>query len=214
MYEATNHIGPDYEAILQWVTPSSSVLDLGCGDGTLLALLVSERQVKGQGIEIDDKAIFACVAKGLNVFHDDIDTGLPEYADKSFDFVIIHQTFQQVKKPDVVLRHALRVGNKVIVGIPNFAHIDARIQIFFRGRAPVTPSLPHEWYDTPNLHFLSILDFTDYCRARNITIEKGAFLGEHRPVKFSPNLFARTGIFLISRRATEQQASRPRGEPL
>lgn len=212
MRDASNHISPDYEAILQWVTPSSSVLDLGCGDGTLLALLVSERQVKGQGIEIDDKAIFECVAKGLNVFHDDIDTGLPEYADKSFDFVIIHQTFQQVKKPDVVLRHALRVGNKVIIGIPNFAHIEARVQIGFRGRTPVTPSLPYEWYDTPNLHFLSILDFTDYCRARNITIEKRAFLGKYGRVRFFPNLFARTGIFLVSGRATEQLASRPSGE--
>ena len=212
MREANNHVRPDYEAILQWVTPSSSVLDLGCGDGTLLALLVSERQVKGQGIEIDDKAIFECVAKGLNVFHDDIDTGLPEYADKSFDFVIIHQTFQQVKKPDVVLRHALRVGNKVIVGIPNFAHIDARIQIGFRGRTPVTPSLPYEWYDTPNLHFLSILDFTDYCRARNIIIEKRAFLGNHGRVRFLPNLFARTGIFLVSDQTAGQRASRPSGE--
>ena len=212
MREANNHVRPDYEAILQWVTPSSSVLDLGCGDGTLLALLVSERQVKGQGIEIDDKAIFECVAKGLNVFHDDIDTGLPEYADKSFDFVIIHQTFQQVKRPDVVLRHALRVGNKVIVGIPNFAHIDARIQIGFRGRTPVTPSLPYEWYDTPNLHFLSILDFTDYCRARNIIIEKRAFLGNHGRVRFLPNLFARTGIFLVSDQTAGQRASRPSGE--
>ena len=212
MREASNHVRPDYEAILQWVTPSSSVLDLGCGDGTLLALLASERQVKGQGIEIDDKAIFECVAKGLNVFHDDIDTGLPEYADKSFDFVIIHQTFQQVKKPDIVLRHALRVGNKVIIGIPNFAYIEARIQIGFRGRTPVTPSLPYEWYDTPNLHFLSILDFIDYCRARNITIEKRAFLGKHGRVRFLPNLFARTGIFLVSGRGTEQLASRPSGE--
>jgi len=202
MREASNHSRPDHQAILQWVRPSATVLDLGCGDGTLLELLVSERQVKAQGIEIDDKAIFDCVAKGLNVFHDDIDTGLPEYADKSFDYVIINQTFQQVKKPDVVLRQALRVGEKVIIGIPNFAYINARIQICFRGRTPVTSSLPYEWYDTPNLHFLSIRDFTDYCRARNITIEKTAFLGRHGRAWLSPNLFAMTGIFLISTEET------------
>jgi methionine biosynthesis protein MetW len=198
MPNASNHTKPDYKAILSWVHPSSSVLDLGCGDGTLLALLVSERQIKGQGIELDDKAILECVAKGLNVFQDDIDTGLPEYADKSFDFVILNQTFQQVKRPDIVLRHALRVGRKVIIGIPNFAHIDARIQMCFRGRAPLTPSLPYEWHDTPNLHFLSIRDFIDYCNVRNITIEKTVFFGKRGRVPLFPNIFAMNGIFLVS----------------
>lgn len=213
MTESRNSVRPDHEAILEWVTPSSSVLDLGCGDGELLALLVSERNIRGQGIEIDDKAIFACVARGLNVFHDDIDTGLPEYADKSFDFIIMNQTFQQVKHPDTVLREALRVGKKVIIGIPNFAHIDARIQICLKGRTPVTPSLPYEWHNTPNLHFLSIRDFIDYCKTRAITIEKTAFLGTHGKVRVFPNLFARSGIFLVSRQETEQQAREPRGEP-
>ena len=212
MTESRNSKKPDYEAILEWVTPFSSVLDLGCGDGELLALLTRERQVKGQGIEIDDKAIFECVTRGLNVFHDDIDTGLPEYADKSFDFVIMHQTFQQVKHPDTVLREALRVGEKVIIGIPNFAHIDARIQICLKGRTPVTPSLPYEWHNTPNLHFLSIRDFIDYCKTRAITIEKTAFLGTHGKVRVFPNLFARTGIFLISKLEAEQQAARPPDE--
>jgi methionine biosynthesis protein MetW len=213
MTESRNSVRPDHEAILEWVRPSSSVLDLGCGDGELLALLVSERNIRGQGIEIDDKAIFACVARGLNVFHDDIDTGLPEYADKSFDFIIMNQTFQQVKHPDTVLREALRVGKKVIIGIPNFAHIDARIQICLKGRTPVTPSLPYEWHNTPNLHFLSIRDFIDYCKTRAITIEKTAFLGTHGKVRVFPNLFARSGIFLVSRQETEQQAREPRGEP-
>lgn len=213
MTESRNSVRPDHEAILEWVRPSSSVLDLGCGDGELLALLVSERNIRGQGIEIDDKAIFACVARGLNVFHDDIDTGLPEYADKSFDFIIMNQTFQQVKHPDTVLREALRVGKKVIIGIPNFAHIDARIQICLKGRTPVTPSLPYEWHNTPNLHFLSIRDFIDYCKTRAITIEKTAFLETHGKVRVFPNLFARSGIFLVSRQETEQQAREPRGEP-
>ena len=128
------HISLDHQAILDFVTPSSSVLDLGCGSGDLLSLLVKEKQVKAQGIEIDDKAIFECVEKGLSVFHDDIDTGLPEYGDKSFDFVILNQSLQQVKKPAEVLRESRRVGRKVIVGIPNFTYIGARCQIFFQGQ--------------------------------------------------------------------------------
>ena len=193
-----NEISPDYRVILEIVDQSSTVLDLGCGNGDLLSLLVREKGIKAQGIEIDDKAIFECVAKGLSVYQDDIDTGLPEYGDKHFNFVILNQSIQQVKKPDNVLKEALRVGKKVIVGIPNFAHIKARSQIFFRGRVPVTPSLPYEWHDTPNLHFLSLLDFIDYCRKRNIRIERAIFLGSEGRVKFLPNLFARTGIFVIS----------------
>ncbi|OPY74498.1 MAG: hypothetical protein A4E64_02250 [Syntrophorhabdus sp. PtaU1.Bin058] len=192
-------IRPDYLAILDLIFPGSSVLDLGCGNGDLLALLEKERKVRGQGIEIDDEAVFNCVAKGLNVFHGDIDTGLSEYGDRSFDYVILNQTFQQVRKPDTVLQEAMRVGERVIIGIPNFAHIDARFQIFFKGKTPVTPSLPYEWHDTPNLHFLSILDFYEYCKQRDITIKETFFFGAHRKVRFLPNLFARTGIFIISK---------------
>ncbi|MEI6153344.1 MAG: methionine biosynthesis protein MetW [Deltaproteobacteria bacterium] len=190
-------VKPDYLAILKLITPGSSVLDLGCGSGDLLALLEREKKVKGQGIEVDDKAVFDCVTKGLNVFHGDIDTGLSEYGDKSFEYVIMHMTIQQVKKPDFVLIEAMRVGKKVIVGIPNFAYINARFQIFFRGRTPVTPSLPYEWYDTPNLHFLSIVDFIEYCRKQGIAVEKSVFLGTRRKVWLLPNLFAQIGIFII-----------------
>jgi methionine biosynthesis protein MetW len=191
-------ISPDHQTILDFVTPSSSVLDLGCGSGDLLSLLIKEKQVKAQGIEIDDRAIFECVARGLSVFHDDIDTGLPEYGDKSFDFVILNESLQQVKKPEEVLRESRRVGKKVITGIPNFAYIHARCQIFFNGRVPVTPSLPFEWYNTPNLHFLSILDFTEYCKKQKIVIEKARFMNAKGAVRWLPNLFALTGIFLLS----------------
>jgi len=190
----------EYRAILSWIRQGSSVLDLGCGDGTLLDLLVRGRSVRAQGIEIDEQAIYQCVAKGLSVFHEDIDHGLSDYGDQSFDFVILHQSFQQVKKPDIVLREALRVGRKVIVGFPNFAHYQARLQIFFTGKTPVTPSLPYEWHDTPNLHFLSISDFVEYCRQRKITLEEVAFVGKKRKIRILPNLFALTGIFLISNR--------------
>lgn len=198
MSTTSNGISLDHKIIKDIIGSSSSVLDLGCGDGELLAVLVREKNVKAQGIEIDDKAIFDCVARGLSVFHDDIDSGLSDYEDKSFDFVILNQSFQQVKKPDAVLKEALRVGKKIIIGIPNFAHINARFQIFFRGRTPVTGALPYEWHDTPNLHFLSILDFMNYCKKRNMTIEEAYFIGSKRKIKLFPNLFAQTGIFVIS----------------
>jgi len=198
MAATTNGTSLDHRIITDIVKQSSSVLDLGCGNGELLSLLVREKHVKGQGIEIDDKAIFECVAKGLSVFHDDIDSGLADYEDKSFNFVILNQSFQQVKKPDTVLQEALRVGEKVIIGIPNFAHMNARFQIFFHGRTPVTGALPYEWHDTPNLHFLSLLDFIEYCHKKNIVLEESHFIGTKRKVTLLPNLFAQTGIFVIS----------------
>ena len=159
--------------------------------------------MSGEGIEIDDQAILECVAKGLNVFHDDIDRGLSEYEDRSFDYVILNQTFQQVRKPDEVLKEALRVGTRVIVGFPNFATFSTRFQLGIMGKVPVTPSLPYEWYDTPNLHFLSILDFVEYCGKRGIRIEKAFYFNAKRRVRMFPNAFAHVGVFLVtSRRPT------------
>lgn len=212
MDTAVNGIKVDYTIITRLISASSSVLDLGCGDGALLARLVRHKSVKAQGIEIDGNAILECVKRGLSVFQDDIDSGLSEYEDKSFDFVILNQSLQQVKKPDTVLKEALRVGRKVIIGIPNFAHISARFQIFFRGRTPVTGALPYRWYDTPNLHFLSILDFIDYCKKQNIMIEETHFVGTARTVRFFPNLFAQRGIFIVSEgeHTTQEQNIRER----
>ncbi len=189
----------EHRLILELVPNGSSVLDLGCGDGELLSALVRERKARAQGIEIDEQAIYRCVAMGLSVLHGDIDTGLPEYGDRSFDYVVLNQSLQQVKSPDKVLTEALRVGKWVILGFPNFAHISARFQLFFRGRTPVTPSLPYEWHDTPNLHFLSISDFFEYCRRREIRIKRAVFVGNKGRVRLFPNLFASSGIFLLSR---------------
>lgn len=189
----------EYKAILEWVKPDASVLDLGCGNGELLALLVREKSVKAQGIEIDEQAIYQCVAKGLSVFHEDIDNGLSGYGDKAFDYVILNQSLQQVKKPDIVLDEVLRVGREAVVGFPNFAYYQGRLQIFFKGKTPVTSALPYKWYDTPNLHFLSIADFSEYCRQKNITIEKKIFLSTNKIVRIFPNLLAEIGIFLISK---------------
>ncbi len=188
----------EYRVIVEWIEEGSSVLDLGCGEGELLELLVREKRVQAQGIEIREQAIYRCVARGLSVFHEDIDEGLAGYGDKTFDYVILNQSLQQVKKPDIVVKEALRVGSQVIIGFPNFAHYSARWQIFFRGKTPITPSLPYEWHDTPNLHFLSVSDFIEYCGRRGIKIVHSVFIGKRRTIKLFPNLFALAGIFLIS----------------
>jgi methionine biosynthesis protein MetW len=187
----------DHKIILNWIAKEASILDLGCGDGELLALLIEEKQVHAQGIELSETAIQHCVAQGLSVFQQDIDTGLSEYADNSFDYVILNQTLQQVKKPDFALKEALRVGKKVIVSFPNFVQASARLQIL-KGKVPVTKSLPYEWYDTPNLHFLGIDDFKNFCKKRSIHIEDSIFIRKNHKVKLFPNLFAEIGVFLLS----------------
>jgi len=190
----------DIEIIRDLIEPQSSVLDLGCGNGELLYLLIREKGVRGQGLEIDEQAIYKCVARGLNVIHGDLDSGLSEYLDQSFDYVVLNQTLQQVRHLEPVLADSLRVGKKVIVGFPNFAFYKARLQLFFRGRTPVTPSLPFHWYETPNLHFLSITDFCRYCGKAGIIIERKEFLDHTGQVHFRPNLLAQSGIFLISKK--------------
>jgi len=188
----------EYRVILDLVPPGASVLDLGCGDGHLMDLLATRKMAKVKGIEIDERAIYQCVAKGLSVFHGDLDTGLVDFSDRSFDFVILDQTLQQLERPDEVLADALRVGRKVIVGFPNFAHYSARLQMLFRGRSPVTPFLPYQWHDTPNLRFFSTVDFVDYCRDKKIRIEKAVYLAA-TVVRVLPNLTAQIAIFLIER---------------
>jgi methionine biosynthesis protein MetW len=192
------HMKIDHLVVFDFVKPGSSVLDLGCGDGELLSILAKEKKCRVQGIELDEQAIYKCVARGLSVLHGDIDADLVDYGDKSFDYVILNQSFQQVRNPDVVLREALRVGKEVIVSFPNFAHYSARLQMFFRGRTPVTPSLPWEWYDTPNLHFLSISDFIAHCRKRHIKIKQAAYTGLTWKIPVFPNILARNAFFLLS----------------
>jgi methionine biosynthesis protein MetW len=189
----------EHLVISGWISSGASVLDLGCGDGELLVLLIKNKEVHAQGIELSEQAIHNCVAAGLSVFQQDIDIGLTEYADKSFDYVILNQTLQQVRKPNFAIKEALRVGKKVIVGFPNFCYIINRFQIFFHGKVPVSPSLPYEWYDTPNLHFLSITDFKDYCKKNQITVDDTAFISKNRTVRFMPNLFGEVGLFLLSK---------------
>ena len=189
----------DHKLILEMIPPQSTVLDLGCGNGELLYVLIKEKGCSGHGIEIDEQAIYNCVARGLNVLHGDIDSGLAEYSGKSFDYVILNQSLQQIKHFEPVLADALRVGKKVIVGFPNFAYFGSRLQIFFEEKSPVTKSLPYNWYESPNVHFFSISDLLGYCRQHKIRIEDAKFMGENKIMRIFPNLLAQTGIFLISK---------------
>jgi methionine biosynthesis protein MetW len=189
----------DHKVIFDIIEPRARVLDLGCGDGELLSLLEHGKQVKGQGVELNDKEIYKCMEKGLTVFHGDIDSGLIGYPDKSFDYVILNQTMQEAKKAELVIQESLRVGKKVIVGFPNFAPLMARVSVAFFGRTPITKSLPYRWYNTPNLHFLTIKDFRDFCREKNITIEKAVYLGSKGVMNILPNLFALNAIFVIKK---------------
>jgi len=161
--------------------------------------LVRDKQVRAQGIELNDKAIQECVKKGLSVFHDDIEKSLREYPDNSFDYVILNQSMQEVRKVDCVIQEALRIGKRVIIGFPNFAYIKSRIMLFFQGRSPITESLPYLWFDTPNVRFLSITDFKDFCTEKNILIEEAHYLGEKGIVHLWPNLLALNAIFVLTK---------------
>ena len=187
----------DHRIIASLVENGSKVLDLGCGEGRLLEYLVRERGVDGRGIEINESAIYKCVARGLSVSHEDIDSGLKHYPDQFFDYVIFNQTMQQVHRPRNALLRALRIGRRVIVGFPNFCHARARFQLTVLGRVPITASLPYTWFDTPNLHFLSIRDFIRFCREERIILERKIFLSRKRTIRLFPNVRAYNGLFVL-----------------
>ncbi|MDE1921176.1 MAG: methionine biosynthesis protein MetW [Candidatus Omnitrophica bacterium] len=188
---------PDHKYILEMIEPDSRVLDLGCGDGELLGLLMEHKNCRAAGIEINEKEIYKCIERGVSVSHGDIDSGLADYSDRSFDYVILNESLQEVLNPDRVIAEALRVGRKAIVGIPNFCNLSARLQIFFLGRVPVTEGLPYKWYNTPNLRFLSIKDFRDFCAERSIVIERECAFNSKSKTLFAHNLFSDIAIFLI-----------------
>ncbi len=178
--EIANHaVGPgqrtDYQIILDMLPPGSRVLDLGCGSGGLLTLLRDRKQVRGYGIELSSKHIIECVGKGLSVFHGDIDEGLRDFEDQSFDYVIVNQTLSATHRPELVLEEMLRVGRFGIVGFANFAYWRLRFRLLLSGRMPVTESAPYEWYDTPNIHLFSIRDFRIFCRRHESRISRSCF---------------------------------------
>jgi len=188
----------DYELIESLIKPNSTVLDIGCGNGELLANLIADKNVKGRGIEFQQELVLACVSRGLSIVQHDIELGLANYADKSFDYVILSQTLQTVKEPKKVFKELLRVGKKVIVSFPNFAHWQCRAQLFFLGKAPQTKQLHCKWHNSQNIHFLSLKDFDQFCAKLGVKVEEKIPLGKARlrPIRFAPNLFAEQVIYV------------------
>jgi methionine biosynthesis protein MetW len=195
----------DHLVIADLVAPGTRVLDVGSGDGQLLKLLEMTRQVDGRGIEISQKGVNECVARGLSVVQGDADTDLVDYPDDAFDYVILSQTLQATHQPRRVLEEMLRIGHKGIVSFPNFGYWRNRMLLGLTGRMPVTKNLPHSWYDTPNIHFCTIRDFVGLCHDVNARIEKATALhGGGQPIAFNAplwfwNLFGQQAVFLLSR---------------
>ncbi len=187
----------DYALIADLVSPGSRILDLGCGEGELLAWLREFKRVDARGVEIDGAKVRKAISRGVSVYQGDLESGLHDYPDNSFDFVVLSQTLQEMRRPIGVLQEMLRVGRQVIVSFPNFAHWTVRLAHLFSGRAPKTELFPHDWYDSPNLHFLTVEDFVLLCRKEGWTIVNRICLQGDREVKFMPNLLASVAVFLI-----------------
>ncbi len=193
----------DLAMISEWINPGTRALDLGCGDGLLLAHLATTRDVRGYGLELDTANISACIARGVNVIQRDLDDGLADFDEGSFDYVVMSQALQVIHAPHKMLGEMLRVGKKVIVTFPNFGHWSTRLSLSFGGRMPRTSSLPDQWYDTPNIHLCTIKDFEALCREENYRIvDRAVTDAAHRKARghrLMPNLRAEVGMYLLER---------------
>ena len=195
-----SRLRPDLAVIAEHVAPGSRVLDIGCGDGELLANLRDERRCNPHGMEIEPENVADCVAKGLSVIQGDADADLVFYPDASFDYAILSQTLQTTRRPDRVLEELLRIGRRAFVSFPNFAHWRVRLSLLWNGRMPVTRLLPVAWYETPNIHHLTISDFRALVDERRIKVEQAWFLsGDRRISATAANFRAEHAVFLISR---------------
>jgi len=193
-----NALREDQLSIIEWIAPGSRVLDLGCGDGALLHHLQRERGVTGYGVEIAPDNIIRCISRGVNVIHSDLDRGLSDFDDASFDYVVMTEALQAMRYPHHLLREMLRVGRESIVTFPNFGHWKCRLQIAL-GRMPVTEHLPNTWYNTPNIHMCTIRDFEALCGSESIEIlERRAVDTRHRDSRaprWWPNLLAEVALY-------------------
>lgn len=188
---------PDFSVITQIIEPATRVLDLGCGEGEVLAWLIENKHVLARGVEISPSLVRKAIARGVSVYQGDIDEGLADYPDGAFDYVILSQTLQETRAPLQVVSEMLRVGRRAIISFPNFGHWNVRWSMLFTGQAPKTKLFPYDWYNSPNIHFLSIQDFENLCEEHGFPIEKRYFLAGSSRITMLPNLMAQTAVFLL-----------------
>jgi len=199
----TTQLRPDLQAIADMVAPGSSLLDVGCGEGELLAWLKEHKQVSGRGIELSQQGVHRAISKGLSVIQGNADTDLEFYPDNAYDYVVLSQTLQTLREPKAVLGQLVRISKHAIVSVPNFGYWKNRLYLACKGRMPVTKSLSYEWYDTPNIHFCTIADFAVLCDMLGLTVESRVYVNQHGiPSVFNnrglfANLFGEQGIFMI-----------------
>ena len=193
----------DYGFISDWIAPNAKVLDLGCGEGDLLLQLKQHHNILGYGLEIDPQSISQCIEKGVNVIEQDLNKGLTNFADSSFDTVVMTQALQAMRYPHLVLDEMLRIGRQCIITFPNFGYWGTRAYLNFRGRMPVTEQLAYQWYDTPNIHFFTYADFEALCHEREITVLHRRCMAEtfldKQLMKLWPNLFTQTAVYHLTR---------------
>lgn len=185
--------------IVNYIQPGSRVLDLGCGDGEVLELVQECRASRGVGVDISEEHVKNCLRKGLSAIHENIDHALGEYAESSFDYVLLINSLQETMTPDAVIQDMLRVGKTAIISFPNVAHVSIRAGYLFQGKTAMNPELPYDWYETPNIHTCSILDFEHYCERRHIRVEAAHFMSGEKEIHRFANLRARSAVFVLRR---------------
>ena len=196
----------DYAIIEELIDPNTKVLDLGCGEGELLAWLAEHKQVDARGVEIAPAKVQRAIARGVSVYQGDIEEALSDLPAAAFDFVILSQTLQETRQPLKILSEMLRVGRRAVIAFPNFGHWKVRVSHLVTGGAPKTKLFPHDWYDSPNIHFLTVHDFEKLAAAQSWNVERRMFLSGHRTISAAPNLFAEVAVFLISESAPNSES--------
>ena len=188
----------DFDVIAGWVRPGERVLDLGCGDGSLLRRLIETRGVRGWGVEIDEHKVLAAIANGINVIQSDLEAGLSDFQNGAFEHVILSQTLQAMRNTEAIVFEMLRVGREAVVSFPNFGYWKHRMDIL-NGRMPVSDRLPYAWYDTPNIHLCTIADFDEFCARRNIAVKERKVFDDGREITEEHNFLGSLAVYRITR---------------